>query len=231
MKLNIARLYARTKIFHIRLQQARDIINKALSIDKKPYVAFSGGKDSTVVYNLVKEQKPDIIGIWSDDEWYLPETGEYIERTGNIHHIRTNAYHTEWFNVNGDWDGIPEYAKSMNYEMVFLGLRQDENAYRKFHLRKFGSLFFAALDDCWHCSPISTWTWQDVWAYIVSNDLDYNRAYDRLDEIGIEPERQRIGPLAQRRVLGYGQITILKRGWPELFNEFAAKYPEARNYV
>lgn len=230
----IALLHAKTKIFHIRLQQARTIIEKALDLDMKPYVAFSGGIDSTAVFNLLKEQKPDITGIWSDDEWYLPETGEYIERMqqeNDVHHIRTNAKHTEWFSIKGDWDGIPDYAKSLNMEMVFLGLRQDENSYRRIHLRKFGSLFFAQSDDTWHCNPIHNWSRLDVWAHVHSLGLDYNRAYDKLEEMGIAMHRQRIGPLAQRLVLGYGQIAILKRGWPDLFNRFAEQHPEARSYV
>lgn len=233
-KRKIALLHAKTTRHQKLVNQSQHIIKDALSKALKPYVAFSGGKDSTVAFNLVKEQKPDIVGVWSDDEWYLPETGKYIERVqqkDEIHHIRTNASHAEWFSVRGNWTGIPEYAKSLDYQMVFLGLRQEENSYRKMHLRKFGPLFFAQSDDCWHCNPIHNWSWRDVWAYIYSNDFDYNRAYDRLDEIGIPPERQRIGPLAVERVLGYGQLAILKKGWPDLFNRFATRFPEARSFT
>jgi len=99
------------------------------------------------------------------------------------------------------------------------------------HLRKFGPLYFAKKHDIWQCNPIHNWTWRDVWAYTLSEDLLYNRAYDKLEEMGIEPLYQRIGPLAVEAVLGYGQIAILKRGWPELFDRFAAKYPEARSYT
>ena len=70
-----------------------------------------------------------------------------------------------------------------------------------------------------------------MWAYIVSTDLDYNKAYDRLEQLGVDPEHQRIGPLATKSVLRYGQLAILKRGWPDLFNRFAAAHPEALNYV
>jgi 3'-phosphoadenosine 5'-phosphosulfate sulfotransferase (PAPS reductase)/FAD synthetase len=98
------------------------------------------------------------------------------------------------------------------------------------HLRTLGPLFFAQSDQFWHCNPIHQWSWKDVWAYIYSNEVDYNRAYDRLDEIGVEPEHQRIGPLAVERVLSFGQLVILKRGWPDLYNKFCDKYPEARLY-
>lgn len=231
----LALLHARTKIFHIRLESARIIVEKALDLDLRPYVSFSGGKDSTVVFNLVLEQKPDIVGVWSDDEWFLPETLEYVRRMQalcNIHQIRTQTRHAEWFASAGEWLDLPHYAKKqLRCNLTFLGLRQEENSQRKLHLRKFGPLFFAENDDCWHCNPIHNWSVMDVWAFIYSNGLDYNRAYDRLTEIGIPLERQRIGPLAVERVLGYGQLAILKRGWPDLFNRFAEKYPEARGYT
>jgi 3'-phosphoadenosine 5'-phosphosulfate sulfotransferase (PAPS reductase)/FAD synthetase len=118
----------------------------------------------------------------------------------------------------------------MGLDTVLLGLRQEESAIRRMHLRKFGPLFYSESDKSWHCNPIHDWTWLDVWAYIISNHLDYNRAYDRLEEIGVAPEHQRVGPLAVEQVLGYGQMAILKRGWPELFNRFASEHPEAREY-
>lgn len=235
MRNDIAALHARTADYKRKLARAREIVSRALAVPNAvPYVALSGGKDSTVVYALAREQAPDIPAVWSDDEWYLPETLAYIQRLRDagqdVRQIRTNAIHAPWLTVDGDWDGIPDYARAQGWGLVFLGLRQDESSARRVHLRTFGALFFAQVDDCWHCNPIHDWTWRDVWAYIVSTGADYNRAYDRLEELGIPPERQRVGPLAVERVLGYGQLAILKRGWPDLFNRFAAKHPEARRY-
>jgi 3'-phosphoadenosine 5'-phosphosulfate sulfotransferase (PAPS reductase)/FAD synthetase len=235
MRNEIAALHSKTNLFKRRLEQARRVVSEALQKSNSPYVALSTGKDSTVVYGLVCEQAKNTPAIWSDDEWFLPESLEYVQRlqtTGlDVRQIRTNAWHAEWFQVAGDWDGIPHYARVHNMDLVFLGLRQDENTRRLFHLRKFGPLFFAQSDDFWHCNPIWQWTCCDVWAYIHSTGLDYNRAYDKMEEIGIPLEQQRIGPFAVEGVLGYGQLTILKRGWPDLFNAYAAKYPEARLYV
>lgn len=145
--------------------------------------------------------------------------------------IRTNATHAEWFSVSGDWDGIPDYALHQGYDGVFLGLREEESNVRRIHLRIMGSMFYCQSDAFYHCNPIHDWSWQDVWAFILTNGIDYNRAYDKLEEMGIEPKNQRIGPLAVERVLQFGQLVILKRGWPDLFNRFAAEHPEARNYT
>lgn len=231
----IAILHAKTSSYRRKLRSARGIVHQAVSLGEPSYVALSGGKDSTVVYNLARECWPEIPAVWSDDEWWLPETLEYIHRLQaaglDVRQIRTNARHTDWFTIQGDFDGIPDYAHRQGWRLCYLGLRQEESSARQVHLRRFGALFFAQVDQTWHCNPIHDWSWRDVWGYIVSEGLDYNRAYDRLEEIGVEPEYQRIGPLAVERALSYGQLMILKRGWPELYNQFVAKYPEARQYT
>jgi 3'-phosphoadenosine 5'-phosphosulfate sulfotransferase (PAPS reductase)/FAD synthetase len=235
MRNEVALYHAKSKIHHTRVDQARRIVDGALITMRAPYMALSGGKDSTVVYDLVREQLPDIPAVWSDDEWWLPETLEYIQRLQqarlDVRQIRTKTRHTDWFQCQGDWEDLQDYARQHQFDGVFLGLRQEESNARRMHLRTFGSLFWAKKDQVWHCNPIGAWTWQDVWAYILTKGIDYNRAYDRLDEIGIEPQYQRIGPLAVERVLRLGQLVVLKRGWPELFNRFAAEHPEARLYV
>ena len=235
MRNEIAALHAKSKCFQYKLACARKIIKEAVSKTNQAYVALSGGKDSTVVYNLLREVFQNPPAVWSDDEWWLPETKQYIERLQisglDVRQIRTTAWHTDWFTIAGDYDGIPAYAKTQDWRLVLLGLREEESSARRVHLRTLGALFFAQSDNFWHCNPIWDWTWRDVWAYIISNGLDYNRAYDRLEEIGVEPEYQRIGPFAVERALNYGQLAILKRGWPDLFNRFASKHPEARLYV
>jgi 3'-phosphoadenosine 5'-phosphosulfate sulfotransferase (PAPS reductase)/FAD synthetase len=236
MRNDIAALHAKTSGYLRKVDMARKIVDRALvTPNALPYVALSGGKDSTVVYALAREQMQNIPAVWSDDEWWLPETMEYIQRLQlaglDVRQIRTNAHHTDWFKVAGDYNGIPDYAKQQDWGLCFLGLRQEESSARRVHLRKLGPLFFAQIDDFWHCNPIHDWTWRDVWAFIVSTGLDYNRAYDHLESIGIEPERQRIGPFAVERALGYGQLIILKRGWPELYNRFCAAHPEASLYT
>lgn len=235
MRNEIAELYARTSNYRWRLRSAREIVRKAVDLSELGYVALSGGKDSTVVYGLIREVLPNIPAVWSDDEWWLPETMAYIQRLQagglDVRQIRTTAWHTDWFAIQGDYDSIPDYAHQQGWQLVYLGLRQEESNARRMHLRTLGPLFFAKSDQTWHCNPIHDWSWQDVWGYIVSNHLDYNRAYDRLEEIGVEPEYQRIGPFAVERMLTYGQMAVLKRGWPEMFERFAAEHPEARDYI
>jgi len=243
MKREIALLHARMRTHHSRVASAKRIIVEALDVCPTWYVGFSGGKDSTVVADLVLGLSPSANLLYGDEEWLLPESSAYFERVSQkygaqFHHIKAADEHTPWFRT---WQDDPDaihsdnasavYARSKGWGGAFLGLRSEESAGRKMYLRRFGALHYAKSNEQWQCNPIYNWTWRDVWAYIYTNDLDYNRAYDRMDKIGVEPKYQRIGPLAVERVLGRGQLAILKRGWPGLFNRFAAKFPEARAYV
>lgn len=230
-RMMAARIHATTREHARKLARARGIVAKALAVTDDWYVALSGGKDSTAVLGLVREVEPDTPAVWSDDVFYLPETAEYMERVGGLHHIRTNATHTSWFSTEGDWDGVGHFAEAaLGRSAVFLGLRADENSYRRVHLRSHGVLYRTRAG-IWQCNPVAWWSWLDVWAYIVSHGLDYNHAYDRLAEIGVQPARQRIGPYATERALGYGQLEILRRGWPAEYRRFVAAHPEARDHA
>ena len=236
-EINALVSYAATAGHKKKVAAARATILKAFEMlpEERWYVAFSGGKDSTVVFNLVRGVYPAIPGIWCDDEFYLPETAEYMacmkDAGVRIKQVPKRVKHTEWFTANEDKDNADIYD---GYEGVFLGLRAQENTYRRQYLRKYGTLYYAkrgAVSQGWLCNPIAWWKIEDVWAYIFSRRVDYNRAYDRLAELGIPLAKQRIGPYAVDAALGYGQLAILKKGWPEEYRRFLARHPEASRYT
>lgn len=239
-------LHAQLKSFRYKVARAMRLVERALAQMPAPYVAFSGGKDSTVTLDLVRRIAPDTPAQYGHEQWILPETEELIRRTPNVVQTALPDRHSEWYTVWDDPSDVPpgviyvdrdiytefNYARELlGFDGCFLGLRKEENSYRYLHLKRRGPLFHCERHGMLECCPIHDWTVMDVWAYIYSRDLDYNRAYDRLSEIGVPLERQRIGPLSQWKALGYGQIAILKRGWPDLWNRFAAAFPEASGYT
>lgn len=241
----IAGLHARLPQFKLKEAKALATITAWSTPLKQPYVAFSTGKDSTVVLDLVRRLAPKAVAIHNDHEWYLPETLEVLRNTPNIRRVARSVWHAEGFT---SWrekpDAVPEgiewsdtadlrgtWAPAQGFDGAAVGIRAGENSYRRIHIRKYGDLFFVKQYRVWHCYPIAWWTTLDVWAYILSRGLLYNRAYDKMDEAGIPLEQQRIGPLAVERVLGRGQIALLKRLWPETYRAFIAAYPEMSTYV
>lgn len=242
--------HARTAAFERKIEQAQDITRRWLETCRNPYVAFSGGKDSTVCLHLVRSIAPDTPALYWHDEWTLPETDELVTATPNVRQIAATIEHTPWFTAWADGpENLPpdvewvEREKSdgggtwkLGFDGACVGLRADENANRKMHIRAHGTNLYAKKNRQWQCYPLAWWKDADVWAYIVSRNVAYNRAYDRLAEISVPLERRRIGPLAvsgsgTHDPLHQGQLAILKRGWPNLFNRFSEHYPEARRYV
>lgn len=217
-------------------------IKKCANSGGRWYVSFSGGKDSTVLFDLVKYVADGTPAIHLDEEFKLPETEQYLSRCKFVKTIVARAYQTEWFQSHATTNEqsldttnskmpIEAWAREHGYDSAFVGVRADESNDRKKMLRSRGKYFFAKTKRQWACYPLAWWKVEDIWGYIFKNGLDYNRAYDRLFEIGVEPRHQRVGPLAVDRVLGFGQLSILKKGWPEVYARFSERFQEAGNYV
>ena len=169
-----------------RVKEAEQIIAKALATHEKPYVAFSGGKDSTCMLHLVLRQKSDIMILhWDYGPYYIPRwlEKEFIEnakKMGAVNiRIETSPKYERMgrkaINVLGqDYMGklIPQLKKE-GYDLAFVGLRKEESLKRRRRINQNRSI--TAIKELW---PIQNWSWKDVWAYILSNNLPYASVYD-----------------------------------------------------
>ena len=54
----------------------------------KVYISFSGGKDSTVLLDLVRSVYPDIEGVFSNTGLEFPELVEFVKTKENITMVR-----------------------------------------------------------------------------------------------------------------------------------------------
>lgn len=220
---------------HERIAVASDTIRKALRGAKKPYIAFSGGKDSTVVMALVHSIRPEAPVIWSDDELEYPETVSLMmasqARLGALFRSTLGfATHAGWFVPWSDrpfWrEPLPgaerigmsmeEWAQQEGYDLTFLGLRGDESRNRASFLAVAGPNYRRTTGRV--SCPIWNWSDEDVFAFLGMGTIPYNAAYDRFEAMDLPLELRRVGPLPLCPRL------TLAVGWPDLLAGLESRY-------
>lgn len=224
-----ARLLAHQRLIDRTLRD----IEAALAVMECPYVSLSGGKDSTVLLDLVRRVDPTVPAIWSDDELEYRETVAFVPAIPNVQIVSGATVHADWFTPWSDrpfwrvplptmqWldgDGrLDHWSERVGYGGVFLGLRASERAHRRVHLAAHGTLNRVASGQ-WRANPLAWWSVDDIWAEIAARDISYNPVYDVLTQIGVPRAEQRVGPLP------LAQGWHLKRGWPEMLAALERRY-------
>jgi len=238
-------LYAQLKQHQYAVERARDRVAEWLKLVGNPYVAFSTGKDSTCVLSLVKEQAKSIPAVYFDADCSFPESRGMLAEMENIIIFPTIEPLLETFKRFGGFDAGPELERETmrttvwepvkrliaqyNFDGVAYGLRAEENHGREMHAKYRGSIFQYRRDGLWGCQPIHDWAYCDVWAYIFSNNVPYCGVYDKMWDM--PEEDQRLSYWAGETKRRWGRWAWLKRNYPDLFNHFAAEFPEVRAYV
>lgn len=245
-------LYAQLNCFKHRVERTKEKIREAFATGAKWSVSFSGGKDSLCVLHLVRSIDKDIPAVFIDSGTEYPETLEFVKSCPNVIIEKPTMTLLEMYETCGDYQGLdkkPELyftskqiVETINQEPIrhvneqcgftgnFTGIRKQESNDRLW-LAKTKKGLWQQKDGTWRCEPVINWTHQDVWSFIASNGLPYNAVYDRLADLGVPREEWRVAPYAGSTKIRWGRWAILKRGWPDLFAQFAARFPEARAYV
>lgn len=170
-----------------KVTKTQEAIRHVIAEYNQPYVAFSGGKDSTCIAHMCIQINPDImIFHWDYGRYYIPrdihaEIINNVRKMGakNIR-IETSPLYDKLgrkaINVLGREmiEKLIPKLKTEGYDACLVGLRAEESLKRKRRIKSNRSL--SAIKEFF---PIADWTWMDVWAYIVSHDIPYLSLYDR----------------------------------------------------
>jgi 3'-phosphoadenosine 5'-phosphosulfate sulfotransferase (PAPS reductase)/FAD synthetase len=202
-----------------KIEEAHKVIREALTKMTNPYVAWSGGKDSTIVLHLVLQHKPDIAVVHLDADADFPETVEYMERLRrdwnlNLITVKTKplldlvaryGYSDELTRIIMKavvYEPIKRIIKQHGFDGCFLGVRHEESYGRSKLLRAQGKLFFNKTYRVWQCLPIGWWTLDDVFRYYEYTNIPLHPFYrEHLFE-----------PLEQRRVSYFAGGTAKEKG-------------------
>lgn len=235
VQLNL--MHFTSPLFQAKLAASLAVIERALKRRKRPYIALSMGKDSVVVTALVHAICPDVTIAWTDDELEYPETVQMMTRLQEIAGDQLivtlgRSQHAGWFTPWTDapyWrDPLPgshrktipqdDWMAARGYGLTFLGTRAAESHARRDWLQSAGPLYTVARGAGLRCCPIAEWSSDDVWALIAGWMLPHNPVYDRLTEIGVHRDVQRVGPLPLT------PRQHLAEGWPDLLAHLEARY-------
>lgn len=164
------------------------------------FVSFSGGKDSTVVSDLVRKAlgNPSIIHIFGNTTLEFPQTYDYIERFKKINRktpvLRAENKEQDFFNLCESFgppsrslrwcctifktgfigDKIKKTFDDKKTVLTFYGIRRCESASRSNYER---SSEGKKISKQLVASPIIDWMDYDIWLYLLTTKIDFNMAY------------------------------------------------------
>ena len=170
-----------------KIEQAKQIINETLSKAKRPFVEFTGGKDSLVTLSLVKEvSKGPVSVLFIDTSTHFTEIYHFIEKMQKL--WRFNLAREK----NGEALGSIKIAedraeccfqlktkvrresiKKYEIDYLFTGVRRDEE-------EATGSVNYVFPEtECVSVNPIVYFSESDIWEYIRENNMPYCSLYDK----------------------------------------------------
>lgn len=164
------------------------------------FVSFSGGKDSTVVSDLVRKAlgNPSIIHIFGNTTLEFIHTYEYIERFKKENRktpvLRAENKEQDFFNLCESFgppsrslrwcctifktgfigDKIKKTFDDKKKVLTFYGIRRNESTSRSNYER---SSEGKKISKQLVASPIIDWMDYDIWLYLLTTKIDFNEAY------------------------------------------------------
>jgi len=224
--------------FAKKLQRAREIRDEGLSRISKGYVSWSGGKDSTAVLFLVREVCPYYKCVKHDDDCEYPDTLKYVKKLQAKYGLNLDILQPsfsvwekivenaeilgeEIHNSNIDFASesfygvMKKYYDEGDYDGMFWGLRAEESKARKHNAIFNGANYLKG--DSKICCPITWWTGDDVFAYLVGNNIQINPLYYKCKFT--EPGRIRDGWWLPGKTAYKGHLSFLRYYYPDLYQK------------
>lgn len=182
-------MHSNHKSYKDNIKLAKENIAKILKSEYNPVIEYSGGKDSLVLLHLVMQQD-NFIPIFN----YHPGYGKYskqIYRSQKTHNelmrsaeiagamdltvVNTPFWNGEKYLIGDYFPMLFNFMEKRGCDLELLGIRGDESISRKHRVK--GQLI--RIEGQRRLAfPIRHLTVDDVWTYIITNDLYYISHYD-----------------------------------------------------
>lgn len=238
---------AAARILQPRINRSKKIIKDLLSQCERPYLSWSGGKDSTVMLWLTLQIKPDIEVIYFDADSCLPDGQEYMMRLVSEWSLNFRAAKTRplldvlaeygidhpcinYYTMKATvYEPVRQLAKE-GYDGSLVGIRAQESRGRKLGGMRYGELFRnKSYDNMLEAWPMLWWTAKEIWFCIDYYKIPYHPAYDKTK---FDPrEEMRVSYWAGETKRRWGRFKWLEYYYPDLFTKFIARCPQVRNFL
>ena len=233
-------LHARQPFFQKRIETAIRTIQEFLEVAENPYISVSGGKDSSVLLHLCRRVCPELDAIYLEMGATYPQSEVLLQSYEHLKRIVVADWLSDLKKVGMRGkkarvsDELARRQKEdptllAEYDGHFYGLRAEESAGRRKLAGVRGKIFFRKTDGRWVCQPITHFSYNDVWAYIVREGIAYNDLYDLMWD---RPEHaQRVASFTLSREANLGTVAYLKMTHPDLFSKIVKASEEFREFV
>lgn len=244
------RLHAKLPLHRRRVARAQDIARDWIQRCERPYIALSGGKDSTAMAHLIQSVAPEPLPVmWHDSGVEWPGVERVIERLQEIGVVRelvvvrpdvdvvalkrrqsAGEISAEEKDRIALFQPIEEAIAAHGFDGVALGLRKGESRGRLLDRVTRGPVH-QRRDGLIRCTPLADWCWRDVFAYIATHSLPLHPIYSaplhQLEHRG----RIRLSWWLSSDHYRHGEMRWVRQVYPELHQQIIDAMPEVEPYA
>jgi len=185
------RLWAGREEYLRKIDEALSIVRRHY-VPGKSYVSCSGGKDSlAMVHLIVHNINPNVtVFHWDHGKWLMPRWVEHdiLEciRSVPVRNLIVKRYifgdscekaridYAKWYRAF--FKTIEMLNREHGLEVCFLGFRAEESHVRKVRVKREFEIHKSLGVKLVY--PLRSWSWLDVWTYLIINNVKYPRIYD-----------------------------------------------------
>lgn len=242
MSLDQYEVWAQLSTFRRRVERARAVLRDAASKGRLG-VFTSWGKDSIVCAGLAIEALGRVPLLHLASTYELPgndETIDWFRARADVVTVppsRSLDDTIEWLQeigLNHERRADPGKAAKIDrgrataaehgIEVQVMGLRTDESKGRNAS-RSTRGLLYRTRSGLWTCTPIADWHARDVWAFIVSRKIPYNRRVYDAETHGMTRETIRNSGWLTTFGACEGRITWLRQHFPNQYRQLETAFP------
>lgn len=168
--------YAKLKSYQSLVLKTHEFIGRSLKLVKRPYVACSFGKDSSVMLHMVLKHDPNILVRFASH----PETRLLDNYDQVIDWWRARPINYEEIHCEGRLVKVKHHQRDMlsagDFDAFYVGIRAQESFGRRVSLKTYGD-FHRTVDGVAKICPMAWWSERDIAAYIITNKLPFLHKY------------------------------------------------------